>query len=1068
MTTLRFPTAVDSFDIHAPGEVIRAMHMNDVQSAIGAIQAYCFSLDQLLDAHTNSSTAHSASSITIASFTIASSVDLPSFNWTATTTQQAIEQLKAFADAVATQSAKKTQLTEHTSKDINIAHAGKLLGDKIELGQITEAHLSFQVTTQTELDAHLNDTTNAHPAGAIGVSPTLEGYGTVQTALDGIFTKLTTHQAQDINSAHDGYILGSKIQSGQITENHLSFQVATQTKLDAHTTLTQNVHGVVGEVVGTLNNQIIENKTLISTNKDTKIALFTDAVDEIEKQLFIPGYNNTNSQQATDKQLTIRAPSATQVTQAAISSTTVQVVSTSLFANGDTVTFYYPSPTYANSVTRTVASVVDGYNLSLSGDTVSIPLGSAAVNTSIPNPLFEVTAQGNTTIQNLTIKNSSFQDITFNDNLVVDGSLQVESNATIGGTTTLSGATTIQNTLTVQDSVIVASSLVSGALTATDITGSGNLSISGSSLLTGNVTTTNDLSIGGDLIVSNGGTFAGTVTAEQFNADTYNGVNLSGFYDTFLAHKDQATNAHQSTSVSYSSFERIDSSLPENFPGLTLQATIQANPNISDGYILVDRANLFKIGDVVSLGQDNSGIPTFYPSTVTDIEHSTYTPEYFQSLKLSGTPTSLIPYSKIYLSSIPSGLLVSNNARIIRKPINLKETTDTLAINLNDHSKSLIRAHRSDAITTAPFNFSSPLYAPTINNVGDITVHAVLNELGKDLYRHLDNIYDGFEFPHEAKDVAFSNVLTNIGRKVSLTQNAQVGATNISVANSSSLSSGNTIQVRSTTTPTQTVTIINIVANVVYFTPALTSQYNVVDNAYVLDFNLQTVQDAIEALSSSYDLTSHVDDTLDAHQASAIKFDNSALTLGANVQAAIENLKDYVDESSTALDGYLNTHLNDSADAHDAGAISFDPSYNSNLAGTTTIQSAIEVWNLGQDIPETEFPFEDGQLTPSNVTGLLFDPTKVRSATIHYSIYRYYSGSEVEIATVGTLRVVYKTQAGMWLLDDTYGGDSPGVSLLIHPSGQVQYTSTAIGGTSVANRLRFRATVTTLNTTDGF
>ena len=90
------------------------------------------------------------------------------------------------------------------------------------------------------------------------------------------------------------------------------------------------------------------------------------------------------------------------------------------------------------------------------------------------------------------------------------------------------------------------------------------------------------------------------------------------------------------------------------------------------------------------------------------------------------------------------------------------------------------------------------------------------------------------------------------------------------------------------------------------------------------------------------------------------------------------------------------------------------------------------------------------------VTGLSFNST-VRSALIHYTIYRYYtSPSNIELASVGELRVVSKNHPQSWQLDDTYAGDNVGVVFSINSSGQVLYTSTLLGTPGASFGMTFR------------
>lgn len=88
------------------------------------------------------------------------------------------------------------------------------------------------------------------------------------------------------------------------------------------------------------------------------------------------------------------------------------------------------------------------------------------------------------------------------------------------------------------------------------------------------------------------------------------------------------------------------------------------------------------------------------------------------------------------------------------------------------------------------------------------------------------------------------------------------------------------------------------------------------------------------ALDSS--LTAHLNDTTDAHDASAISNVPSGNLAATDVQGALDELQSDVD--TRALDSSLTSHITDTVDAHDASAISNIPS--GNLAATD-VQGAL-------------------------------------------------------------------------------------------------------------------------------
>jgi hypothetical protein len=88
------------------------------------------------------------------------------------------------------------------------------------------------------------------------------------------------------------------------------------------------------------------------------------------------------------------------------------------------------------------------------------------------------------------------------------------------------------------------------------------------------------------------------------------------------------------------------------------------------------------------------------------------------------------------------------------------------------------------------------------------------------------------------------------------------------------------------------------------------------------------------------------------------------------------------------------------------------------------------------------FAVQNNTSSATNITDLVFDSSETRAATIEYSVYRV-KGS-TELAEVGTLRIVYKTNASTWFIDRTYTGDDAGCVFTITSGGQVQYTSSNI------------------------
>ncbi len=89
----------------------------------------------------------------------------------------------------------------------------------------------------------------------------------------------------------------------------------------------------------------------------------------------------------------------------------------------------------------------------------------------------------------------------------------------------------------------------------------------------------------------------------------------------------------------------------------------------------------------------------------------------------------------------------------------------------------------------------------------------------------------------------------------------------------------------------------------------------------------------------------------------------------------------------------------------------------------------------------TNAVLSDNQVSATDVTGLLFDPSSVRSAVISYAMVRN------TLEEAGTITIVYNASnpaTEKWLLSQETTGDI-GVSFFISDAGQLSYTSTSTG-----------------------
>lgn len=124
-------------------------------------------------------------------------------------------------------------------------------------------------------------------------------------------------------------------------------------------------------------------------------------------------------------------------------------------------------------------------------------------------------------------------------------------------------------------------------------------------------------------------------------------------------------------------------------------------------------------------------------------------------------------------------------------------------------------------------------------------------------------------------------------------------------------------------------------------TSAAHTSTNVVFDDSAVSYTATNLQSGIALIDTA--LTAHLNDTVDAHDASAISYNAYGSITSANVQAALEELDDeitVVEGSITTASNTLTNHINDTVDAHDASAISF----NNSATGfaSNNVQGAIE------------------------------------------------------------------------------------------------------------------------------
>ena len=116
------------------------------------------------------------------------------------------------------------------------------------------------------------------------------------------------------------------------------------------------------------------------------------------------------------------------------------------------------------------------------------------------------------------------------------------------------------------------------------------------------------------------------------------------------------------------------------------------------------------------------------------------------------------------------------------------------------------------------------------------------------------------------------------------------------------------------------------------------------------------------------------------------------------------------------------------------------------------VASASSIYVVDSD---TSFTIANAQLSPANITGLLFDPIVTQSFSLDYVIYRQTDTASSALAQVGQLRGVYNTQASTWFMSDDFSGQNAAVTFSIQPSGQIQYSSSNIAGANYVGSLKY-------------
>ena len=163
-----------------------------------------------------------------------------------------------------------------------------------------------------------------------------------------------------------------------------------------------------------------------------------------------------------------------------------------------------------------------------------------------------------------------------------------------------------------------------------------------------------------------------------------------------------------------------------------------------------------------------------------------------------------------------------------------------------------------------------------------------------------------------------------------------------------------------------------------------------------------------------------------------------------------------------AVQTNLDNHINDVLDAHDASAISTNSvAFTGILTATEDdVQKSLEKLSssatvkVSEDIPLTQFNISNNQAVMTDITGFLFNPATVRSFEALVSVYVDATGKLYESFKIQGLN---KDTGWVTAIDSI--GDNSTIWFDVTNAGQVQYTSGDIPG-FVSGKLSFRAIIT--------
>lgn len=126
--------------------------------------------------------------------------------------------------------------------------------------------------------------------------------------------------------------------------------------------------------------------------------------------------------------------------------------------------------------------------------------------------------------------------------------------------------------------------------------------------------------------------------------------------------------------------------------------------------------------------------------------------------------------------------------------------------------------------------------------------------------------------------------------------------------------------------------------------------------------------------------------------------------------------------------------------------------------GAQLVQAIQAISNNGGGVAGAKVAIANTQVSPADVTGLVFDKTKYYGARILFQINRQSDTALSERVANGELYVRYRAQSDSWEITESSVGseaDSHGVTFSITNAGQVQYVSDTLSGTNYVGFVRF-------------